>query len=47
MEYESRNVYVVTGKYVGKGTDNEPLIKNVKILKNITSQYRRKLYSDD
>lgn len=35
LEYESRPCYLVTGDYVGKGTDGEPLIKNVRIIKEI------------
>lgn len=34
-----RNVYLVSGMEVGKGNDNEPLIKNVKILKDLTGQF--------
>ena len=34
-----RNVYLVSGMEVGKGHDNEPLIKEVKILKDLTSQF--------
>ncbi len=37
-EYENRNCYLVNGEYVGKGSDNEPLIRNVKIIKKI--EYR-------
>ena len=29
---ERRKIYIVTGDEIGKGSDNEPLIKNVKIL---------------
>ena len=32
VEYESRPCYLVSGDYVGKGADNEPLIKNVHIV---------------
>lgn len=31
-----RCIYLVTGNEVGIGMDNEPLLKNVKILKDIT-----------
>lgn len=41
LEYESRPCYLVTGDYVGKGTDGEPLIKNVRIIKEI-KHYRMK-----
>lgn len=34
-----RKVYLVTGKEIGKGHDNEPLIKNVRIIQEITKQY--------
>ena len=35
LEYDNRPCYIVTGDYVGKGTDGEPLIKNVRIIKEI------------
>jgi hypothetical protein len=37
-----RNVYLVSGIEVGKGHDNEPLIKDVKILKDLTEQFNPK-----
>lgn len=37
-----RKVYLVTGKQVGNGYDNEPLIKNVKIIKDITKDFKPK-----
>lgn len=37
-----RNVYLVSGMEVGKGHDNEPLIKDVKILKDLTGQFNTK-----
>ena len=37
-----RNVYLVSGIEVGKGSDNEPVIKNVKILKDLTEQFNTK-----
>lgn len=37
-----RNVYLVSGIEVGKGNDNEPLIKEVKILKDLTGQFNTK-----
>ena len=37
-----RNVYLVSGMEVGKGHDNEPLIKNVKILKDLTGHFNIK-----
>ncbi|MBE6299807.1 MAG: hypothetical protein E7083_05655 [Bacteroidales bacterium] len=35
-----RKVYLVTGKQVGNGHDNEPIIKNIKIIKEITEQFK-------
>jgi hypothetical protein len=32
-------VYLVTGDEVGKGSDNEPIIRNVRIIKDITDYY--------
>lgn len=32
--------YLVTGTLVGKGTDGEPLLKNVKIIEDITSHIK-------
>lgn len=40
VEYEHRNCYLVSGEYIGKGSDNEPLIRNVKIIEKI--KYREK-----
>ena len=37
-----RNVYLVSGMEVGKGHDNEPVIKDVKILKDLTGQFNTK-----
>lgn len=37
-----RKVYLVSGMEVGKGHDNEPLIKDVKILKDLTDQFNTK-----
>ena len=37
-----RNIYLVSGIEVGKGHDNEPLIKEVKILKDLTGQFNTK-----
>ena len=37
-----RNVYLVSGMEIGKGHDNEPLIKDVKILKDLTGQFNTK-----
>lgn len=40
---KDRPVYLVTGDVVGHGHDNEPLIKNVKIVKDITKEFRAQL----
>lgn len=42
-----RNVYLVSGMEIGKGHDNEPLIKNVKILKDLTGQFNTKNYNTE
>ena len=34
--YNDRNIYLVTGIEVGSGSDNEPLLKNVKIIKQLS-----------
>ena len=34
-----RKVYLVTGDEIGIGSDNEPLIKNVRMIQEITKQY--------
>jgi len=39
VEYDDRPCYLVTGDYVGKGTDNEPLIKNITVIEKI-EKYR-------
>lgn len=36
-----RKVYLVSGDEVGIGSDNEPLLKNVKILEDITEQFMK------
>lgn len=41
IEYDNRPCYLVEGDLVGTGTDGEPLIKNVRIVREITD-YRRK-----
>ena len=33
-------VYLVSGKKVGIGSDGEPVIKNVKIIKDLTEQFK-------
>ena len=41
LEYDNRPCYLVSGDYVGKGTDGEPLLKNVKVIREIKN-FRRK-----
>ena len=41
-----RQAYLVSGDKVGIGQDGEPLIVNVKIIKNITSQFEYNLEND-
>lgn len=36
--YDKRKVYLLTGTEVGKGTDGEPIIKNIRIIKEITKE---------
>jgi len=38
-------IYVVTGDEIGKGSDNEPLLKNVKIIEKLPFDYFR--YGDN
>lgn len=44
---KDKPVYLVTGDVVGHGHDNEPLIKNVKIVKDITKEFRAQLGDED
>ena len=44
---KDKSVYLVTGDVVGHGHDNEPLIKNVKIVKDITKEFRAQLGDED
>ena len=37
--YSKRKVYLISGKEVGKGNDGEPLLRNVKIIKDLTEQF--------
>ena len=41
LEYDNRSCYLVSGDYVGKGTDGEPLIKNISVIKRLDN-YRIK-----
>lgn len=34
-----QKVYLVTGCEVGTGSDNEPLIKNIRVIQEITQEY--------
>lgn len=36
----SRKIYLVTGTYVGDGSDGEPCLKDVQIIKDITSEFQ-------
>lgn len=36
--YNKRRVYLVSGNEIGQGTDKEPIIKNIRIIKEITKQ---------
>ena len=38
---KNTKIYVVTGNEVGRGSDNEPLLKNIKILKELPYDYFR------
>lgn len=35
-----KKIYLVTGEIVGFGSDGEPCLKNVKIIKDITSEFK-------
>ena len=39
LAYDNRECYLVADDYIGRGTDNETLIKNVKIIKEIKYRY--------
>lgn len=40
INYQKRQVYLVEGTEVGKGSDNEPCIQDVKIVENITEEFK-------
>lgn len=40
----NRNIYLVIGDEIGKGSDNEPVIINIKILKDVTKDFRNICY---
>lgn len=39
-----RKVYLISGDVVGKGSDGEPLLKNVRIKEDITNQFISNFY---
>lgn len=43
----NKKIYVVSGDEVGKGADNEPLIRNVKIIKELPFDYFKFNNEDD
>lgn len=43
----NKKIYVVSGDEVGKGADNEPLIRNVKIIKELPFDYFKFKNEDD
>ena len=45
IEYDNRPLYLVTGDFVGRGRDNEPLIRNVRIIKEL-KDWRKKTPDD-
>ena len=46
--YNSKTfVYLVTGNIVGYGSDNEPLIRNVKIVQDVTETFWNDLYVNE
>ena len=45
LEYDNRPCYLVSGDYVGKGADGEPLIRNVSVIKQLDN-YRIKEPTD-
>lgn len=38
---KEQKIFVVTGEEVGRGSDNEPLLKNIKILEELPYDYFR------
>ena len=43
IHYDDRNAYIITGNIVGYGSEGEPLITNVKIVRNLGKNYRKKI----
>lgn len=44
---KDKNIYLVTGDFVGYGTDGEPCITNVQVLEDITEKFRKDNYVDE
>jgi hypothetical protein len=40
INYQKRQVYIVEGEFVGRGSDNEPCIRNVVIVENVTDKFK-------
>ena len=40
IESTNRKIYLVTGTYVGVGSDGEPCLRDVQIIKDITSEFQ-------
>jgi hypothetical protein len=38
LEYSSKKIYIIEGDYYGIGSDMEPVLKNIKIIKEITKK---------
>ena len=42
LNYSNEGIYLVEGEQIGTGTDNEPLIKDVVVLSEITDMFYKK-----
>lgn len=42
LNYSNEGIYLVEGEQIGTGTDNEPLIKDVVVLSEITNMFYKK-----
>lgn len=40
ITYQHRQVFLVEGEYAGRGSGNEPCVRNIKIIENITNQFK-------
>jgi hypothetical protein len=40
VNYQSRRVFLVRGEPAGKGSDNEPCIRNAEIVRDVTEQFK-------